>query len=303
MSVYEDLLNLIPWLRTHPGSTIPEVAKHFGWTDEQVVQYVLMAGVSGPGELHGELIDVHLDGDRINLVDGLGLDRPFQFDQVEAALILLGLELLTQNPQFHPDVDRGSVQSAAEKIRDVLPRVPKVQAIPISESSDGLLIIQKALQSNRRISFTYWNEASDLSEAREVSPSELVYTGGLTRLNAWCHTRNAWRTFIVKRMNDVSLLDEAIYEPDSSFSGMDFTTVEISVPTHLLYQLEGMNVVSRGALKAEGVKAKISVLEPSWLARQILSSGCQIRVLGPIRFGNKVNDLVAAAQNSYLDLK
>jgi predicted DNA-binding transcriptional regulator YafY len=162
---------------------------------------------------------------------------------------------------------------------------------------------QKALQTNRRISFTYWNEASDLAEAREVSPRELVYTGGLTRLNAWCHTRNGWRTFIIKRMSDVSLLEEAIYEPDLSFSGMDFTTVEISVPTHLLYQLEGMNVVSRGALKADGIKAKISVLEPSWLARQILSSGCQIKVLGPIRFGNKVNELVAAAQNSYLDLK
>jgi proteasome accessory factor C len=301
MSVYEDLLNLIPWLRTHPGSTIPEVANHFGWSDEQVVQYVLMAGVSGPGELHGELIDVHLDGDKINLVDALGLDRPFQFDQVEAALILLGLELLSQNPQFHPEVDRNSVVSASTKIREVLPRVPKVQVIPVSESSESLTSIQKALAANQRLNFVYWNEATDLAERREVSPSELIYSGGMTRLNGWCHNRDDWRTFIVKRMTEVSLSDEANYEPDVEFSGMNFTTVEISVPIHLLYQLEAMNVVSRANIKSGSVKAKISVLEPNWLARQVLSTGCQIQVISPVRFANKVNELVAKARSAYAD--
>ncbi|MEY3408124.1 MAG: hypothetical protein RL038_1185, partial [Actinomycetota bacterium] len=280
MSVYEDLLNFVPWIKERSGSTISEVAQHFDWTEEQVVQYVLMASITGPGTLPGELLDIHIDGERINVIDTLGLDRPFRFDQIEAACILLGLDVLEQNLGLNQQFAAQDITNLKTKILEVLPQAPVVVAIPTSSEQDVVNQLQYAITNQKQIQFNYWNEARDESELRTVSPIGVKLSGGVLRLNGYCHLREGWRTFNLKRIQDLQTLPEEIAVPDDSFHDMAFTQIDISLPVHLLYQLEAMQVVKRGKIKNARIAATINVLEPSWLARQILASGCQIQVTG-----------------------
>lgn len=301
MSVYEDLLNFVPWIKERSGIRIPEVANHFGWSEDQVVQYVLLASVTGPGTLPDELLDIHIDGDRINVIDTLGLDRPFRFDQIEAACILLGLEVLESQQGLDSRINSDAVTSLKEKFLSLLQSRPAVQVIPSSGTLDFQEVIQSAIDGGKKLKFQYWNESRDSNEIRVVSPVGLKFSEGLTRLNAYCHTKNGWRTFILKRIQDIEILEEAIDIPEGDFSNMAFKEVEIRLPSHLLYQLESMRVTKRSKVKENQITATIEVLEPTWLARQILSTGCQIEVLGPKKFADKVSAFIDSARAAYSD--
>lgn len=299
MSVYEDLLNFVPWIKERSGISIPEVARHFDWTEDQVVQYVLLASVTGPGTLPDELLDIHIDGDRIKVIDTLGLDRPFRFDQIEAACILLGLEVLESQQGLDPRIDASAVASLKQKFLLLLQARPAVNVIPSMSANDSHSTIQAAIDRGQKLTFEYWNESRDSNELRTVSPIGLKFSEGLTRLNAYCHTKEGWRTFNLKRMQNVEVSNETVEVPDGDFSNMDYKSVEIRLPAHLLYQLESMRVTKRSKVKNNHVTAIVEVLEPAWLARQILSTGCQIEVVGPKKFADKVDQFIQSARAAY----
>lgn len=77
----------------------------------------------------------------------------------------------------------------------------RIRVLPMAARAVGehvLAPVAAALQSDRRLNFRY------MSEPREVSPQRLVHYRDNWYLDAWCHQRNALRTFALSRMESVS---------------------------------------------------------------------------------------------------
>jgi len=69
-------------------------------------------------------------------------------------------------------------------------------------------ILTSAVLQRQRLNLTYYHRADDEETVREVSPQRLVHYRDNWYLDAWCHMRNALRTFAVESIRKAELLPE-----------------------------------------------------------------------------------------------
>jgi proteasome accessory factor C len=106
------LLALVPYLMSHPGAQVDEVAAVFGLSEKQLIddlQLVWMCGL--PGHTPGDLIDVSWDGGEILIDNADTIARPLRLGIDEASALLVALRMLAAMPEL------------AEVPGDALPRV------------------------------------------------------------------------------------------------------------------------------------------------------------------------------------
>lgn len=76
--------------------------------------------------------------------------------------------------------------------------------------------IANALLSRRQIEITAWNRGRDEVDVRTISPQRLVHYRDNWYLDAWCHLRQALRSFSVDAISKVSTLTAAAVDiPDA----------------------------------------------------------------------------------------
>lgn len=72
--------------------------------------------------------------------------------------------------------------------------------------------IATALLEEKRLRLQHWNRARQESTNRIVSPQQLVHYRENWFLDAWCHSRNALRSFSLDAIEEVEILDESAVE-------------------------------------------------------------------------------------------
>ena len=303
MALHEELLILIPWLKAHPEATVPEVAAHFGRTETEIKQFIMMLCISGPGDEPGQMLDITYDGDRIYVYDTLGVDRPFRFDASEAMCLQAGLDALKEVPSSLVGFTLDDVHSAEAKLAALLgSRVPFDFVDGSETSADGALeLISEALTSGRQLAFEYWNIARDDVSARRVSPLRLRIVNDEQVLDAYCHTSEGWRSFRIARMLDLAVCDQAHSVPAVDFEPMAGEIALISVPQHRSHLLEPFDLLSQGESPDGRIYARVRVVEPLFLARRHVASGFDLEVLEPAEFVAVVEKFRSAAVSAYLD--
>lgn len=302
MSLHDELLILVPWLRAHPSATVPEVAAHFGVSEREVRQYILLLGITGYGQLHGELIDINYDGDHINLYDTLGLDRPYRFDTMQATCLLAGLDAQRLLPAATRGFSDAELDSAYQKIASTLHRHIRFDFVSPAEEQlqESLAVIATALTEGKQVDFEYWNNARDGLEQRRVSPWRLRTEDGEVLLDGYCHTRGGWRTFRADRIRAAAIRAQAAELPALDFEPMPTELVEISVPRSRKHLLEQFDLASAPILQAERWHAQIEVALPEWLARRVLASALDVQVHAPASVAERVAGLLQLARAPYL---
>jgi predicted DNA-binding transcriptional regulator YafY len=68
--------------------------------------------------------------------------------------------------------------------------------------------IGSALVNRRRLIIEYHSRSKDESTRREISPQRIIYYRDNWYLDAWCHSKNALRSFSIDAVKDVTLLDK-----------------------------------------------------------------------------------------------
>ena len=71
----------------------------------------------------------------------------------------------------------------------------------------------EACLKKKCLAFNYYSPASEKETARTVDPYHLVNYMGTWHLIAWCHDREDLRDFVLARMKDTQVLDEAFSVP------------------------------------------------------------------------------------------
>lgn len=120
---------------------------------------------------------------------------PLMFTGDEAKALVLGARIV----QAWGDP---ALQQAARRVLD------KVSAVTPPEVRETLGLVRHALDSSRKIHFTY-ERADGAASRRTVRPLGLFYWGNTWSFAAWCELRRDFRNFRLDRMNGPSLLDTA----------------------------------------------------------------------------------------------
>jgi proteasome accessory factor C len=106
------------------------------------------------------------------------------------------------------DEERSSVDALINKIRRGATGSPENIAVRRAPLPDRAEPIAGAITDNLQVEFSYLNAEGSL-ESRRVCPIRLDVVGNTWYLRAFCHLRNAMRTFRTDRMRNVVVLSES----------------------------------------------------------------------------------------------
>jgi proteasome accessory factor C len=290
---------MVPWLVKHPGVSHEEAALHFGISKDQLIQDLMLLTVTGIGQYPNEQFDLNYSDGRIYVVDQLGLDRPFTFDSTEAACLLLGLDSLASLPSEVSGFNQKEIVALIDRIKESMPLSDGVDAIQNDEEVDQKLSdIASAIAQGVKLGFEYWNDARDDVTYREVSPLRITTINQTSKLDAY-QSDKGWRSFRVANIDSLKILPSPADFEGQEFAPMKTIEVDLVVPTRMHHLLESFSVVKRKKIDSLTTAVKVRIAQPVWLARQVLSSGCAIEIVGPQEIKTQVEQYVELARSAY----
>ncbi|GAA3649747.1 WYL domain-containing protein [Nonomuraea antimicrobica] len=289
------MLALVPYLMSHPGAQVGEVAAVFGLSEKQLIddlQLVWMCGL--PGHTPGDLIDVSWDGGEILIDNADTIARPLRLGIDEASALLIALRMLAATPEL------------AEVPGDALPRVmAKLEraagegaatvssqfAVDVDAAPDALPRVREGLTRGRRLSLRYYVPGRDEVTPREVDPMRVVVVDGRAYLEGWCYRAEDMRMFRLDRMLGVEVLD-VLADPPEEAEPIDVTRgVFRPSPTDELVELE-LSAAGRWVAEyypceevtelGEGrLRVSLRARDEDWILRLALRLGDTGRVVSP----------------------
>lgn len=305
------LLALVPWLLSHPDSSVTEVAREFEVSEAQIradVNLLWMCGLPGYGP--GDLIDVEWRGDRVTLSNAETIERPLRITPDEALALIAALRALSGVPGL---VSTAAIDRALAKLESAAGGVPaadKVVVAPTTTTNTSVVTtITDAVAQSRRVHLRYWVPARDEATERDVDPIRLFTSDATAYLSGWCYAVEDLRTFRLDRVLDATILEDMINVPDDvrarAFGAELFTPaaddrlVTLSLDPAArwaadYYQCE--EITERGD---GGLVVKLRARDDAWVRRLALGLAGVARLTDPPELAELVRDAAVAALAAY----
>jgi proteasome accessory factor C len=299
------LLALVPYLRTHPGARLDDVADVFGVTVRQLRDDLNLLWVCGlPGGAPGDLIDLSFDDDTVTVLDPQTLDRPLRLTVDEGQALVVAARTLADVPGLAERAALDRVLGKLEGALGVGATAPGV-AVALEAEAEVLADARTALDRRRRLHLRYLVEARDEVTDRDVDPMRLLSRDGRWYLEAWCHRVEAVRLFRLDRVVELRLLDVPAVPPPEAVSrdladGLFSPSPEDGRVTLDLrpaarwvadyYPIESSREVPDG-----GLRITLRTPDVEWVVRLVLRLGGQGRVIEPDALVQAVRERAAAA--------
>jgi len=266
------LLALVPYVLDKGEVSVSEAARQFQRTEDDIVEAVQLIACAGiPGEnlaySHLDLFDIDwelFEEQRlITFWNTVAIDHSPRFTAREASALIAGLQYLAAHPAYS---GRGDIDEVLGKIRrgsshGYSDRI----AIAQPEAEGHLQILNDAIGAKVSVSILYHNKAGETG-TRLIDPLVLESRDAVWYVRAWCHHRQALRTFRVDHMESVeptekpqgnhdSLIDDIspeLFQPSSDDITVGIDTTVGALPVIADYLPRGFTQpVGEGALRLE----------------------------------------------------
>lgn len=304
------LLALVPFLIDRSRVSVADAARHFSTTPEHIRQAVTVIAMSGvPGStnayLHNDLFDIDWDSfeqhDEIVIVHQVAIDDSPRFSSREAAALIAGLQYLSGLPE---NIDRDSIASLMAKLARGASSTPSAVAIAGGDVDSTLATIRDAVTGEHSLEFDYVNARGE-SERRIVDPLRVESADRDWYLRAWCHRREAVRTFRLDRMSEVVVSDVPVADhpdvtlPDTLFqNSADDLTVTLDVASSALPLLADYRARIADA-GANVTRVSVRVAHVHSLKRLVAGLPGVVRVVGPLEARAAVAEWAEAGAARY----
>ncbi|AFJ02206.1 putative transcriptional regulator [Methylophaga frappieri] len=171
-----------------------------------------------------------------------------------------------------------------------------------------------SLLTRKQLQISYWQWQTDQIDTRIISPQRLVYYRDNWYLDAWCHKRDALRTFLLDNIQQIQRLkNQAIDIPFSTldnhvmpgygiFAGKvkDIATLRFSKPISKRVSRENWHPDQQADWTAEGnYLLSIPYSDNRELIRDILHFGSEVEVLSPADLREDIAQEIQKMQKNY----
>lgn len=173
----------------------------------------------------------------------------------------------------------------------------------------------EATLQRRRLSVRYHARGDDASRTRILSPQRLLLYRHNWYLDAWCHLREALRTFAVERLLEVRLIEEPAREIADAELDAHYTegyglfagpATEMALlrfePTAARWVAEeSWHPRQQGEWLADGrYELRLPYSDPTELVMDVLRYGAEVEVVGPPGLRARLQTQLAAALQKYV---
>jgi proteasome accessory factor C len=271
------LLDLVPYLNTHQGISLKELAERFDVTTTQMSSDLTTLWMCGlPGYTPLELMDLEFESGFVTIRNAPTLSKPRTITFDEGVALLLGLDLLAGSVEQ----DRQDLLLAIENLKQ---KISKLLEIPVSISASPkgspaiTSVLIEALAKKNYLSITYHSLYRDEVTDRIIQPLELIDDKLNQYLRAFCFTAGAMRDFRVDRVLGAEINHE---KPNNVAAGQVTEKLQFTI---------SINKPSRDAIERFGIdhtdnskNLKLSAFSQQWIERSVMASGDSVELLEPL---------------------
>ena len=207
------LLALVPFVLDRGQVSVSEAAAQFGRTEEDITRAVELIACAGiPGESltysHLDLFDIDWDlfeTERvITFWNTVAIDQQPRFSAREASALLAGLQYLQSHPAY---AGRADVDAVIDKIKRGSGSGPSDRiAVGAHALETHLEALGVALDREVSVRVVYHNKRGEV-QPRTIDPLLLEARDASWYVRAWCHERQALRTFRVDHIESLEVTD------------------------------------------------------------------------------------------------
>jgi proteasome accessory factor C len=288
------LLDLVPYLTTHQGIAISELAKTFNTTVKEITDDLNTLWMCGlPGYTPLELIDLEFESGFVSIRNAETLAAPRALDRAEALSIYMGLDLLSAELGGSKSSLVSEITNLQEQLRSQLISAPQVK-IEASLASELRALILRAIRRRGWLEITYHSAANDQVTKRQIAPYELSQSGSHEYLQGYCDNAKAIRNFRADRIVAVSEIADQHW-PSSQLAGND-EAIDYEVKVHAPSR-QVLEVLPQ--ISASSTTATIQGYSAPWISRAILSLAGQVEAIAPSQIRAAVHARAIAALENY----
>ena len=288
------LLDLVPYLTTHQGIAISELAKTFNTTVKEITDDLNTLWMCGlPGYTPLELIDLEFESGFVSIRNAETLAAPRALDRAEALSVYMGLDLLSAELGNGNDSLASEIENLQEQLRSQLISAPQVQ-IEASLNSEFRALILRAIRRRGWLEIIYHSAANDQVTKRQVAPFELTQSGTHEYLQGYCDSAKATRNFRADRIVSVIEIEDQVWPSDQVANSEKAISYQVKVHHSSRQVLEVLPQISAGQ-----TSSTIQGFSAPWISRAILSLGGQVEAVEPDEVRAAVLARAAAAFENY----
>lgn len=311
MSKLARWLNLIPYLRRHPGIDVATAARELGVSPARLradLGAVMYCGL--PGLYPGDLIEIDFDDTGIDISFTADLDTALKLTGQEASALLLALRALADSPGV---TDPSATLRAIAKIEVAVTGAGRGTVASIDGVEDPAAVakgdtVHSALRWHHALRLRYYSATGDQVTDRIVDPIRVDVFGGHTYLQAWCRRSAGVRLFRFDRIDTADELDEPASIPEnvlpeeSLFASAEvagLTTARLRLSPRAVWALEYHPLTVERTDGAAGTVATMRYATEDWMVRFVLGFGGEAVALHPPELAAAVADRARAGLANY----
>ena len=270
------LLDLVPYINTHQGIALKDLAAVFEVSNAQMVNDLTTLWMCGlPGYTPLELMDLDFESGYVNISNAPTLAKPRSVTFDEGVALILGLDLLRATiPTDRSDLLE-KIDSLSARLSSIINLNSTFSVVaPVNQGVSAA--IDEALASRSSLEIEYHSMYRDEITQRTIFPIEIIQVEGQQYLSSYCYSATDFRQFKLDRIQKAVVTQESKTIPEDATDTQRINSrLKVLKPTREIAER-----FSRQDLKA-GSEFDFQTYSQQWLERSILSSGDGVALLTP----------------------
>ena len=270
------LLDLVPYINTHQGISLVELAEVFEVSTDQMISDLTTLWMCGlPGYTPLELMDLDFESGYVTIRNAPTLARPRSITHEEGVALVLGLDVL-----------RSGISSERldliEAIASLSQRIARLVNLPLALSASSNISqevttsVKDAIAHRSGLQISYHSLYKDEISSRVILPLEILDSQGYLYLHAYCFTALDFRHFRIDRIQSAHSVE--VEKPSTALpvnpEKIGFSVKVLRPTRDVAERFEESNLEA-------GTVFKGSSFSQHWIARSILASGGAVELLSP----------------------
>ncbi|ASY14583.1 proteasome accessory factor C [Candidatus Planktophila dulcis] len=270
------LLDLVPYINTHQGISLVELAEVFEVSTDQMISDLTTLWMCGlPGYTPLELMDLDFESGYVTIRNAPTLARPRSITHEEGVALVLGLDVL-----------RSGISSERldliEAIASLSQRIARLVNLPLALSASSNISqevttsVKDAIAHRSGLQISYHSLYKDEISSRVILPLEILDSQGYLYLHAYCFTALDFRHFRIDRIQSAHSVE--VEKPSTALpvnpEKIGFSVKVVRPTRDVAERFEESNLEA-------GTVFKGSSFSQHWIARSILASGGAVELLSP----------------------
>ena len=296
------LLDLVPYLATHQGISVDELAREFSITPSEILDDLTTLWMCGlPGYTALELMDLSFETGYVTISNAETLARPRTLDRNEVLTLILGLETMLESQSSQETPLALQIGSLIEKLSQFLDIARLVQAgTPSSSMVRGEL--EKSISSRIPLEIDYHSLTRDEVSTRIIHPLEFTSLRESEYVFAFCELSNGYRTFKVDRIIETRKIEKVASYPSPENLTVDvpLNKIVISIDSRERDVAERFNLAAESLAIDSHKEVTVESFTPDWAIREIMSFGGEVSLKMPQALRDSLRQRSLRALGGYI---